>query len=117
MAQHVQVVDAADVVLEVLDARDPIGCRSVQVERAVMSHPNKKLVLVLNKIDLVPQEVLCLSCLYATQLTRGGRLSRSGWSICATNFPPLPSSRQPRRSGPISAKSKATYSRTEVCRI
>ena len=44
-------------VLEILDARDPLGCRSVHVERAVMANSSKKLVLVLNKIDLVPKEV------------------------------------------------------------
>ncbi len=57
LTMNVQVVDAADVVLEILDARDPIGCRSALVERAVLAHPDKKLVLVLNKIDLVPKEV------------------------------------------------------------
>lgn len=45
-----------DVVLEVLDARDPMGSRSSNVERGVVES-GKKIVLVLNKIDLVPREV------------------------------------------------------------
>lgn len=42
---------ASDVVLEVLDARDPQGCRSPQLEAAVrQSGQRQRLVLVLNKI-------------------------------------------------------------------
>lgn len=45
------MVEASDVILEVLDARDPLGCRCPQVEQAVIqSGTNKKIVLVLNKI-------------------------------------------------------------------
>jgi len=48
---HAQVVDAADVILEVLDARDPLGSRCQQMEDTVMgAGTNKRLVLVLNKI-------------------------------------------------------------------
>jgi nuclear GTP-binding protein len=45
------VIEAADVVIEVLDARDPLGSRCPQVEEAVISQgTKKKLVLLLNKI-------------------------------------------------------------------
>uniref|UniRef100_A0A1A7WLA5 Guanine nucleotide-binding protein-like 3 n=1 Tax=Iconisemion striatum TaxID=60296 RepID=A0A1A7WLA5_9TELE len=51
-----KTIDASDVVIEVLDARDPLGCRCPQLEEAVLLAGNKKLLLVLNKIDLVPKE-------------------------------------------------------------
>ena len=55
-----QVLEAADVILYVLDARDPEGTRSKEVERQVMAAESgsKRLILVLNKIDLVPPPVL-----------------------------------------------------------
>lgn len=55
-----QVVDQADVVLYVLDARDPAGTRSKEVERMVMAAASggKRLILILNKIDLIPPQVL-----------------------------------------------------------
>eukprot|EP00004_Rigifila_ramosa_P019863 TRINITY_DN5107_c0_g1_i1.p1 TRINITY_DN5107_c0_g1~~TRINITY_DN5107_c0_g1_i1.p1 ORF type:complete len:603 (-),score=177.69 TRINITY_DN5107_c0_g1_i1:12-1790(-) len=52
-----KLTEQADVILEVLDARDPIGCRSKAVEEAIMRrYPDKRFILVLNKIDLVPKE-------------------------------------------------------------
>mmetsp|Transcript_14808 Transcript_14808/g.27749 ORF Transcript_14808/g.27749 Transcript_14808/m.27749 type:complete len:547 (+) Transcript_14808:89-1729(+) len=54
-----KVVDTADVLLQVLDARDPIGSRIHQtLEDVIMSKADKRMVLVLNKIDLVPKEVV-----------------------------------------------------------
>ncbi|KAJ0740162.1 putative small GTP-binding protein [Helianthus annuus] len=52
-----KVIEASDVILEVLDARDPLGTRSADMEKMVMrAGPDKHLVLLLNKIDLVPRE-------------------------------------------------------------
>eukprot|EP00879_Flechtneria_rotunda_P015386 GHRR01016085.1.p1 GENE.GHRR01016085.1~~GHRR01016085.1.p1 ORF type:complete len:427 (+),score=152.48 GHRR01016085.1:171-1451(+) len=53
-----RVVEASDVVIQVLDARDPAGCRCPDVERYVRSlDPSKRVMLLLNKMDLVPREV------------------------------------------------------------
>lgn len=52
------VVDASDVVLYVLDARDPELTRSRKVEQAVLQAGGKRLILILNKVDLVPTPVL-----------------------------------------------------------
>ncbi|KAG7375517.1 hypothetical protein PHYPSEUDO_000886 [Phytophthora pseudosyringae] len=49
-------VQAADVVLVVLDARDPQGSRSLSLEDGLVAKGQKKVVLVLNKVDLVSAE-------------------------------------------------------------
>lgn len=53
-----KVVDRADVILQVLDARDPMGTKSKSVEDMVLANSKKKLVYVLNKADLVPRDAL-----------------------------------------------------------
>eukprot|EP01104_Vermistella_antarctica_P009166 TRINITY_DN2336_c0_g1_i1.p1 TRINITY_DN2336_c0_g1~~TRINITY_DN2336_c0_g1_i1.p1 ORF type:complete len:638 (+),score=208.18 TRINITY_DN2336_c0_g1_i1:124-2037(+) len=54
-----KVIESADVILEVLDARDPAGCRSAAIEQHILNKdPSKKIILILNKIDLVPREVV-----------------------------------------------------------
>jgi nuclear GTP-binding protein len=53
------MLDKADILLEILDARDPLSCRAPAVEAlALAMEPPKRIVLVLNKIDLVPPEVV-----------------------------------------------------------
>lgn len=54
-----KVVKAADVIIQVLDARDPLGTRCPEIERQILqADPKKKIVLVLNKIDLVSRQNL-----------------------------------------------------------
>jgi nuclear GTP-binding protein len=54
-----KVVDTADVLLQVLDARDPVGSRiHPAIEETILSQADKRMVLVLNKIDLVPKQTV-----------------------------------------------------------
>lgn len=54
------VLSSSDIVLYVLDARDPNGTRSRDLEREITAADagSKRLILILNKIDLVPPPVL-----------------------------------------------------------
>lgn len=57
-----KVIDSSDVVLHVLDARDPIGTRCRNVESYIKGEAqHKHLIFVLNKCDLVPTWVT-VSC-------------------------------------------------------
>ncbi|KAF7563254.1 hypothetical protein G7046_g877 [Stylonectria norvegica] len=67
-----KVIDSSDVVIHVLDARDPVGTRCKSVEKYLKEEaPHKHLIFVLNKCDLVPTSVAagwvrCLSKEYPT---------------------------------------------------
>ncbi|KAF1388231.1 hypothetical protein PFLUV_G00088040 [Perca fluviatilis] len=50
-----KVIDSSDVVIQVLDARDPMGTRSNSIEAYMKKEKSwKHLIFVLNKCDLVP---------------------------------------------------------------
>lgn len=51
-----KVIDSSDVLIQVLDARDPIGtrCKRIEDELKTRERRHKHMVLVLNKCDLVP---------------------------------------------------------------
>lgn len=52
-----KVVEASDVVIQVLDARDPLAYRSKELEDLIKSYPDKKkMIMILNKIDLISIE-------------------------------------------------------------
>ena len=82
-----KVIESSDVILQILDCRDPISTRlSNKVEETIVSHFNKRLVLVLNKVDLVPKEVVqkwltYLRQYYPTIAVRAGISSRNGQAI------------------------------------
>jgi len=53
-----KVIDSSDVVIHVLDARDPDGTRCRSVEKYIKEEaPHKHLLFVLNKCDLIPTSV------------------------------------------------------------
>ncbi|KAL8270937.1 hypothetical protein Esti_005149 [Eimeria stiedai] len=53
-----KVIDASDVLVQVVDARDPMGTRCKRLENYLKAQRSAKhLVLVINKVDLVPTKV------------------------------------------------------------
>ena len=52
-----KVIDQSDVLIVVLDARDPEGTRCLETEQ-MAKDASKKLIYVLNKTDLIPVENL-----------------------------------------------------------
>ncbi|XP_066538728.1 nucleolar GTP-binding protein 2 [Hoplias malabaricus] len=50
-----KVIDSSDVIIQVLDARDPMGTRSKNIETYLKKEKSwKHLIFVLNKCDLIP---------------------------------------------------------------
>ncbi len=91
-----RAIELADMVLEVVDARDPFGTRCREVERLIRSM-NKKLIIVINKADLVPRKILeewkrVLEKEYPTvYLSAKHRLgTRKLWKVIKRHAPQLP---------------------------
>ncbi|KAG6849554.1 hypothetical protein H0H93_007502 [Arthromyces matolae] len=65
-----KVIDSSDVILHIIDARDPLGtmCDSV-IEYIRKEKSHKQIVLVINKCDLVPNWVTVASARYIQHLT------------------------------------------------
>lgn len=59
-----KVIDSSDVIIQVLDARDPNGTRSKYIEQYIRKEkPHKHIVFVLNKCDLIPTWATVRNCL------------------------------------------------------
>ncbi|MHA1271524.1 MAG: GTPase [Candidatus Helarchaeota archaeon] len=52
------VIKDSDIIIEVLDARNPLGTRSKRLESIINRSESKYLVLLLNKADLVPKKII-----------------------------------------------------------
>lgn len=53
-----KVVDSSDIIVEVIDARDPMGTRCLPLERELRKNRSgKHLILLMNKCDMVPSWV------------------------------------------------------------
>jgi nuclear GTP-binding protein len=50
------LIERSDVIIQILDCRDPAGSRNYEIEKRI-GLAGKKLVLILNKSDLVPKEI------------------------------------------------------------
>ncbi|MCO5593616.1 hypothetical protein L7F22_047631 [Adiantum nelumboides] len=94
-AELYKVIDSSDVVIHVLDVRDPLGTRCRSVEKHLREEkPHKHLVFLLNKVDLVPTwlpRAGSKSCPRSTPRLRSMRpsttlLARGRLSSCFANL-------------------------------
>ena len=49
------LISKSDYVIEVIDARDPLNSRSKGLEKNVLKNKDKKLIILMNKSELVPK--------------------------------------------------------------
>lgn len=79
----VQVIEAADVVLEVVDARDPMGTRCKQVEKAVLeSVARKRLIIVVNKAGESDYKSVTLNIFAAEEGARAYKKFQPAYEAC-----------------------------------
>jgi len=92
-----KVIDSSDVILHILDARDPIGtmCESV-LEYIKKEKAHKQVVLVINKCDLVPNWV---TVSYRPR-SDYPPLNPFLGPLCPTPYTPIPYDRFPRLAEP-----------------
>lgn len=75
--EFMKVVKASDVIIEVVDARDPQGTRCPAVEQQILQlDPNKKIIIVLNKIGTIISTFISSFC--ACSHSRLSTISRFG---------------------------------------
>ncbi|KAH9386837.1 nuclear GTP-binding protein [Nematocida major] len=56
-AELYKVLDSSDVIVHILDARDPLGTECLNVRKYINEHKHKHLIYLLNKVDLLPTGV------------------------------------------------------------
>ena len=67
-SELLKVIDASDVLCEILDARDPMGTRCSYLENFVRKNcPHKHIIYIINKCDLVPIYVTAAYIKYLSQ--------------------------------------------------
>ena len=54
MKELKSVIESSDIILEVLDARDPEGCRCREIESEILAASgDKRIIFILNKIPFL----------------------------------------------------------------
>ncbi|OAG31256.1 nuclear GTP-binding protein [Nematocida displodere] len=68
-AELYKVLDSSDVVIHILDARDPLGTECTNIKRYLKENPHKHLIYLLNKVDLLPTGVTAKWLAYFSKTT------------------------------------------------